>query len=127
MIFAHLTYNRAISGFDERGGGMVTDEEKRFGFRWRSPRIEPRIELVAAHYSRRRMPRAAEFVQAVRRGREVTTIVEVEYEWVVLLNGRRVGRLRLTPGGALTSGRCLFPRSTLIEAAEAIVKSHPRG
>lgn len=80
-----------------------------------------RLEIIANHIIKNRMPRAHEYARQMMTGHPISTVEDREYSWAVLLNRRRVGTLRQMPSGNFSTGPHIFPHMTIEEAAEELV------
>lgn len=51
----------------------------------------------------------------------MSMVEETDFNWAIILGGRRVGDLRQAPNGTFFSGRYSFPRLGIKQAAEELV------
>ncbi len=81
------------------------------------------ITITARHTRARRMPRPHQMVQQMSRGRPVSMVEEVHYEWTISAPNGQTGVLKPNPNGTyyLSSSRQSY--RTFNDAAAAYAKS----
>lgn len=101
---------------------MRFGQEHQSGFRDSRMVDGIRIELVALHHNRNRLPRPSEMVhQMARRGRP-QMVPETEHEWRVLAGGRMVCSLRQHDNGVFYSGQFFSRDTDIMQAAIAATR-----
>lgn len=84
---------------------LRTGPEHHTGFRKSVVTDGVRIEVVALHHTRNRMPKPSEMMRQMSRTGHADMVKETEHDWRVLAQGRHVCNLRQHDNGLFFSGQ----------------------